>query len=332
MGGGGVPMGTQGALWPPRGTRRSPSLAPSVRPADLPGPEHGADGRRRAVGQRRRMRPRLPSGRASIVRRIRADWRRWPPMGEGAGRPGRAAAWPRRRPRAPAGERGVGPAVVRSARPGRRHQGRRRPAHGPRRGRPAGRLRLRRHRPGAARHRRLRQRGQGGRRARRWRAATLDAARRLSTSSGPASTSSSRRWPARMKLVVPVTLLIVIVLLFLQFRNFVEVLIILLSIPFALIGSVWLLWLLDYRLSTAVLGRHHRARRPGRADRHRHDRLHRPRLPAPEGGGAHQRPRRHHRRAHGRHRPARAPQADDGVDDADRPGPAAVGARARAPT
>jgi len=57
---------------------------------------------------------------------------------------------------------------------------------------------------------------------------------------------------ARMKIVVPVTLLIVVLLLFLQFRNFVEVLIILLSIPFALIGSVWLLWLLDYRLSTAV--------------------------------------------------------------------------------
>jgi Cu(I)/Ag(I) efflux system membrane protein CusA/SilA len=57
---------------------------------------------------------------------------------------------------------------------------------------------------------------------------------------------------SRMKIVVPVTLMIIVVLLFLQFRNFVEVLIILLSIPFALVGSVWLLWLLDYRLSTAV--------------------------------------------------------------------------------
>ncbi len=56
----------------------------------------------------------------------------------------------------------------------------------------------------------------------------------------------------RMKIVVPITLLIVVLLLFLQFRNFIEVLIILLSIPFALIGSVWLMWLLDYRLSTAV--------------------------------------------------------------------------------
>jgi len=57
---------------------------------------------------------------------------------------------------------------------------------------------------------------------------------------------------ARMKIVIPVTLLIVVLLLFLQFRNFVQVVIILLSIPFALVGSAWLLWLLDYRLSTAV--------------------------------------------------------------------------------
>jgi Cu(I)/Ag(I) efflux system membrane protein CusA/SilA len=57
---------------------------------------------------------------------------------------------------------------------------------------------------------------------------------------------------ARMKIVVPLTLALVTLLLFLQFRNFVEVLIILLSIPFALVGSVWLMWLLDYRISTAV--------------------------------------------------------------------------------
>ncbi len=56
----------------------------------------------------------------------------------------------------------------------------------------------------------------------------------------------------RMRLVIPATLLIVMVLLFLHFRNFVEVLIVLLSIPFALVGSIWLLWALDYRLSTAV--------------------------------------------------------------------------------
>jgi copper/silver efflux system protein len=57
---------------------------------------------------------------------------------------------------------------------------------------------------------------------------------------------------ARMKVVVPVTFLIVVVLLFLQFKSLAKVLIILLSIPFALVGSVWLMALLDYRLSTAV--------------------------------------------------------------------------------
>jgi Cu(I)/Ag(I) efflux system membrane protein CusA/SilA len=56
----------------------------------------------------------------------------------------------------------------------------------------------------------------------------------------------------RMKVVIPLTLLIIIALLYLQFRNFSEVFIVLLSIPFALVGSTWLLWLLDYRLSTAV--------------------------------------------------------------------------------
>jgi Cu(I)/Ag(I) efflux system membrane protein CusA/SilA len=57
---------------------------------------------------------------------------------------------------------------------------------------------------------------------------------------------------ARMKIVVPLTLLIIVLLLVLQFRSFMEALIILLSIPFALVGSVWLMYLLDYRLSTAV--------------------------------------------------------------------------------
>jgi Cu(I)/Ag(I) efflux system membrane protein CusA/SilA len=57
---------------------------------------------------------------------------------------------------------------------------------------------------------------------------------------------------ARMKIVVPITLGIIVFLLWLQFRNFLEVLIVLLSIPFALVGSVWLLWALDYRVSTAV--------------------------------------------------------------------------------
>jgi len=56
----------------------------------------------------------------------------------------------------------------------------------------------------------------------------------------------------RMRLVLPLTLLLIVLLLWLHFRNVTEVLIVLLSIPFALVGSIWLLWALDYHLSTAV--------------------------------------------------------------------------------
>ncbi len=57
---------------------------------------------------------------------------------------------------------------------------------------------------------------------------------------------------ARMKILIPIALLLIVVLLYLQFKSFTEVLIVLLSVPFALVGSVWALWLLDYNLSTAV--------------------------------------------------------------------------------
>ncbi|MBZ0119954.1 MAG: efflux RND transporter permease subunit, partial [Sandaracinaceae bacterium] len=53
-------------------------------------------------------------------------------------------------------------------------------------------------------------------------------------------------------ILVPLALLLVIMLLYLQFKNFTEVLIVLLSVPFALVGSVWALYLLGYHWSTAV--------------------------------------------------------------------------------
>jgi Cu(I)/Ag(I) efflux system membrane protein CusA/SilA len=56
----------------------------------------------------------------------------------------------------------------------------------------------------------------------------------------------------RLKGVVPLTLAVMLLLLWWHFRSIVQALIVLLSVPFALVGSVWLLWLLDYRLSTAV--------------------------------------------------------------------------------
>jgi copper/silver efflux system protein len=56
----------------------------------------------------------------------------------------------------------------------------------------------------------------------------------------------------RLKFIVPLTLLLIFALLAWHKRSGVEALIILLAVPFALTGSVWLLWLLDYRLSAAV--------------------------------------------------------------------------------
>jgi Cu(I)/Ag(I) efflux system membrane protein CusA/SilA len=56
----------------------------------------------------------------------------------------------------------------------------------------------------------------------------------------------------RLAIVVPITFLIIILLLYLNFRNMAEVLIILGTLPAALIGGFWLLYLLDYHLSVAV--------------------------------------------------------------------------------
>lgn len=56
----------------------------------------------------------------------------------------------------------------------------------------------------------------------------------------------------RLTVIVPVTVLIILILLYFAFRNMVEALLVLLTLPFALVGSFWLLWLLDYNLSVAV--------------------------------------------------------------------------------
>ncbi len=61
-----------------------------------------------------------------------------------------------------------------------------------------------------------------------------------------------QRAQERLQLVVPVTLLIIFLLLYLNFRNITESLIIMLSLPLALVGGVWLLWLSGYNMSVAV--------------------------------------------------------------------------------
>ena len=60
------------------------------------------------------------------------------------------------------------------------------------------------------------------------------------------------RAEARLKLVVPVTLLIIFLLLYLNFRRLTETFIVMLSLPFALIGGIWLMWWLGFNMSVAV--------------------------------------------------------------------------------
>jgi Cu(I)/Ag(I) efflux system membrane protein CusA/SilA len=56
----------------------------------------------------------------------------------------------------------------------------------------------------------------------------------------------------KLKIVLPLTIGIIFVLLYLNFRRVTESLIVMLSVPFALVGGIWLIWWLGYNLSVAV--------------------------------------------------------------------------------
>ncbi|MDR6995473.1 Cu(I)/Ag(I) efflux system membrane protein CusA/SilA [Aeromonas salmonicida] len=60
------------------------------------------------------------------------------------------------------------------------------------------------------------------------------------------------RAKARLAYVVPLTVAIIVLLLYLAFRRFQEVLLILTTLPLAVVGGIWTLWLLDFNLSVAV--------------------------------------------------------------------------------
>ncbi len=62
-----------------------------------------------------------------------------------------------------------------------------------------------------------------------------------------------QRAAERLKLVVPLTLGIIVLLLYLNFRNARDVGLILFTLPFALVGGIWLLYFLDYDLSIAAV-------------------------------------------------------------------------------
>ena len=56
----------------------------------------------------------------------------------------------------------------------------------------------------------------------------------------------------RLMIVVPLTLLIIMLLLYLNFRRMTETLIVMLSLPFALVGGLWLMWWMGFNMSVAV--------------------------------------------------------------------------------
>jgi Cu(I)/Ag(I) efflux system membrane protein CusA/SilA len=60
------------------------------------------------------------------------------------------------------------------------------------------------------------------------------------------------RAEAKLKIVVPATLLLIFVLLYLNFGRLTETLIVMLSLPFSLVGGLWLVWLMGFNLSVAV--------------------------------------------------------------------------------
>jgi Cu(I)/Ag(I) efflux system membrane protein CusA/SilA len=59
------------------------------------------------------------------------------------------------------------------------------------------------------------------------------------------------RATAKLKIVVPATLMIIFVLLYLTFGSFGEALLIMATLPFALAGGIWFMWVLGFNLSVA---------------------------------------------------------------------------------
>jgi copper/silver efflux system protein len=61
-----------------------------------------------------------------------------------------------------------------------------------------------------------------------------------------------QRAKEKMKVVIPATLAIIVLLLYFNFRNFTETAIVMLSLPFSIVGGMWFIWLLGYDWSVAV--------------------------------------------------------------------------------
>jgi Cu(I)/Ag(I) efflux system membrane protein CusA/SilA len=61
-----------------------------------------------------------------------------------------------------------------------------------------------------------------------------------------------QRARARLLLIVPLTLAVIFLILYFHLKSIIKTLLVLSAIPFSLVGSIWLMWLLDYNWSIAV--------------------------------------------------------------------------------
>jgi Cu(I)/Ag(I) efflux system membrane protein CusA/SilA len=90
----------------------------------------------------------------------------------------------------------------------------------------------------------------------------VDEAKRVAERDVPMPAGYTRVWSgrfeylekanARLKLVIPVTLALIVILLFVSNKSWFRVAVVLLAVPFSLIGAFWFLWALDYDMSLAV--------------------------------------------------------------------------------
>ncbi len=76
--------------------------------------------------------------------------------------------------------------------------------------------------------------------------------RPVSIGNGPDRSSNCSRSKARLLVIIPFTLLIIILLIYVNTRSFVKTCIVLLAVPFSLVGAFWLLYLCGYQFSVAV--------------------------------------------------------------------------------
>jgi hypothetical protein len=113
----------------------------------------------------------------------------------------------------------------------------------------------------------------------------------------------------RLMIVVPLTLLIILLIIYLNTRSLVKTAIVMLAVPFSLVGAFWIALPAALQPERRRLGRHHRAGRAGRGNRRGHAALSRPRLRRMEKERADAERRRFARRHLSRRGQTRPPKA-----------------------